>query len=141
VPGGILTGTLEGWGTGADKTVGIKYQLAPNQFDQTYISVTAPVDFYNADVTGKFITNGSTEQKYSILVSSKSIYLDGNTPIVSVPVTQSTSFIVRAVNDAPTIKAGAGSGNEDEEVAVVVEALDVESAADAVVVSSHEPSL
>jgi len=119
VPGGILSGTLESWSTGADKTVGIKYQLAPNQFDQTYISVTAPVDFYNADVTGKFITNGSTEQKYSIQVSSKSIYLDGTTPIVSVPVTQRTAFIVRAVNDAPMITASDAVGAITEGVDLV----------------------
>jgi len=36
-------------------TVGIKYRLAPDQLDPTYISVTAPVDFYNADATGQFI--------------------------------------------------------------------------------------
>jgi len=67
----------------ADKIVGIEYLLKPNQFDPTYISVTAPVDFYNADATGKFITSGNIEQKYSIQVSTKSIYQDGNTYKVS----------------------------------------------------------
>ena len=52
------------------ETVGIKYRLAPNQFDPTYISVTAPVDFYNADATGQFITNANIEQRYSVQVST-----------------------------------------------------------------------
>jgi hypothetical protein len=96
------------------ETVGIKYRLAPNQFDPTYISVTAPVDFYNADATGQFITNANIEQRYSIQVSTTSIYQDGDTAILSDPVTRSTAFIVRAVNDAPGITSGTFAGTLNE---------------------------
>jgi hypothetical protein len=96
------------------ETVGIKYRLAPNQFDPTYISVTAPVDFYNADATGQFIKNANIEQRYSVQVSTTSIYQDGATAILSAPVTRNTAFIVRAVNDAPSITSGTFAGALNE---------------------------
>ncbi|NBV72617.1 MAG: hypothetical protein EBR60_11370, partial [Burkholderiaceae bacterium] len=98
----------------ADKIVGIEYLLKPNQFDPTYISVTAPVDFYNADATGNFIKSGDITQKYSIQVSTTSIYQDGTTAIKSLAVIENTAFVVRAVNDAPIITSGTFTGSLDE---------------------------
>ena len=101
-------------------TVGIKYELDPDQLDPTYISVTAPVDFYNADATGQFIENSAKiVQSYSVQISTTSIYQDGTTAILSAPVTRTTAFIVRAVNDAPSITSGtfAGALNETSTLA------------------------
>ncbi|NBV72170.1 MAG: hypothetical protein EBR60_09060, partial [Burkholderiaceae bacterium] len=95
-------------------TVGIKYELDPDQLDPTYISVTAPVDFYNADATGQFIKSANIEQRYSVQISTTSIYQDGATAILSAPVTRNTAFIVRAVNDAPSITSGTFAGALNE---------------------------
>ena len=53
------------------ESLGIKYELDPERLDPTYISVTAPVGFYNADAAGQFITSEDIQQSYSIQISAR----------------------------------------------------------------------
>ena len=60
------------------------------------------------------LPSANIEQRYSVQVSTTSIYQDGATAILSAPVTRNTAFIVRAVNDAPSITSGTFAGALNE---------------------------